>query len=74
MPARSSGTQREMDVGPVAVQKFLSGISYPATKQELIKHAKDKGAPSNVLQFMEQMDDSTFKSPVDVSRALGKLT
>ena len=31
-------------VNPIQVQKFLCGMHYPAKKDELVKHAKTKGA------------------------------
>ena len=31
-------------VNPIQVQKFLGGMNFPANKDEIVKHAKSKGA------------------------------
>lgn len=60
-------------VNPIQVQKFLSGVDYPAKKQDLIDCAKSQGADENVLKTLEQMPDDDFETPADVSQAIGKV-
>ena len=31
-----------MTVNPVQVEKFLKGVDYPATKEDLIRHAQQQ--------------------------------
>ncbi len=62
-----------MPVNPVQVQKFLGGIDYPIGKQELVEHAKSKGADDEVTSTLEQLPFEEFNSPNDVSEAIGKL-
>ena len=62
-----------MPVNPVQVQKFLGGIDYPIGKQELVEHAKSKGADDDVMSTLEQLPFEEFNSPNDVSEAIGKL-
>lgn len=31
-------------VNPIQLQKHLKGVDYPATKEDLLQHAKDQGA------------------------------
>jgi trehalose-6-phosphatase len=59
---------------PIQVQKFLSGMDYPATKDEIVKHAKSRGADDNILDTLERLpDDDNFETPADVSKAIGKI-
>ncbi|QIR39970.1 DUF2795 domain-containing protein [Tolypothrix sp. PCC 7910] len=59
---------------PISVQKFLKGIDYPATIEELIEHAQEQGADEDVLSMLEELpEDEEFESPTDVSEALGEL-
>lgn len=58
---------------PIQVQKFLGGVDYPADKSSLVKRAKDNGADENVLNALNQMRDTTYNSPSDVSEEMGKL-
>ncbi len=60
-------------VNPVQVQKFLGGLDYPASKQDLIKHAEQKGADENVRSTLEQLSDQNYETPADVSEAIGEV-
>lgn len=60
-------------VNPIQVQKYLSGVDYPASKQELIKHAEQQGADEGVRSALEQMPGETYKTPAEVSEAIGKV-
>jgi len=58
---------------PIAVEKYLKGVDCPATKDDLLEHAQDSGAPEDVLDIIEQMDDRDYESPVDVSKEVAKV-
>ncbi|SFO15320.1 DUF2795 domain-containing protein [Nitrosospira briensis] len=58
---------------PIQVQKFLSGMDYPASKEEIVDHAKSKGADENIMQTLEQLPDESFETPADVSKAIGEI-
>jgi hypothetical protein len=60
------------NVNPIQVQKFLSGIDYPATKEDLVKRAKEQGADDNVVSTLQNLSTEKFNSPNDVSEAIGK--
>ena len=58
---------------PIQVQKFLSGMDYPASKDEIVKHAKSKGADENIMDTLEQLPEEDYETPADVSKAIGKI-
>ena len=58
---------------PIQVQKFLSGMDYPATKEEIVDHAKSKGADENIMRTLEQLPDESFETPADISKAIGEI-
>lgn len=60
-------------VNPIQVQKFLEGVDYPASKEDLIKYAKEQGADENVIATLQAMPGDMFATPVDVSEAIGKI-
>ncbi len=60
-------------VNPIQVQKYLSGVNYPASKQDLVDKARQEGASQDVLQTIEKMPGQTYNSPNDVSEAIGKI-
>lgn len=62
-----------MTVNPIQLQKYLSGIDYPARKQDLIARAKQQGADRNVLDTLQSLGRDDFNSPNDVSEAIGAM-
>ncbi|PSN13496.1 hypothetical protein C7293_15680 [filamentous cyanobacterium CCT1] len=60
-------------VNPIQVQKFLKGMEYPASKQDVIEHAKQQGADENICSTLEQMPEDEFETPADVSKAIGEI-
>ena len=58
---------------PVQVQKFLGGLDYPATKQDIVKKAEREGADENVRSTLEQIGDRNYETPAAVSQAIGKV-
>lgn len=56
----------------IEVQKALGGISYPATKDQLIKHAKDNNAGTDILAVLQDIPDREYDGPNEVSKAVAK--
>ncbi|HEV7956098.1 MAG: hypothetical protein JWL94_784 [Microbacteriaceae bacterium] len=55
---------------PIQMQKFLSGIDYPASKDDLVSTAEGNGAPDDVLETLRNLSQGSFDSPTDVSSAV----
>lgn len=68
------GRQRSLaDVSVGEIQAYLGGIDYPKSKQELIDHARNQGAPQEVIDLLQKMEDKQFRAPNDVSQSIDKL-
>lgn len=61
-------------VNPIQVQKFLKGVDYPASKQDLIDKAQEYGADNNMRQMLEQLPEQEYDTPADVSKAIGDIS
>lgn len=59
-------------VNPIQLQKHLKGVDYPASKQDLINHAKQQGADENGLAALQELPDEQYETPTDVSKAIGE--
>ena len=70
---RESAAGSSAKANPIEVQKFLDGVGYPTGKGELVKEAKDHGASADVRKTLERLPDKRFKTPTDVSEAIGNL-
>lgn len=61
------------NLNPVQVQKYLKGVDYPARKDDLIKTAEAEGADQNVRSALDKLPNEEFRTPADVSKALGDI-
>jgi hypothetical protein len=55
-------------VSPIDIQKALKGMDYPATKQQILEHAK--GGGKEVLDALQKIDDREYEGPSGVSAAV----
>ena len=65
--------QGEGKVNPIQVQKFLGGIDYPCSKNDLIKTAEGKGADERVMNMLNRLPDKEYDAPTAVTREIGNL-
>ena len=55
-------------VSPIDIQKALKGMDYPATKDQILEHAK--GSDKDVLEALQKIDDREYEGPSGVSAAV----
>ena len=60
-----------MAVNPIQVEKFLKGVDYPASKDDLVKMAEKNGADEEIRSTLQQLKEDKFGSPAEVSKAIG---
>jgi len=60
-------------VSPAIVEKYLAGMHYPAEKKNLVDKAQDKGAPNDVMNLLNKLPNKTYKSPIDITKEIGKI-
>ncbi len=58
---------------PANVTKNLKGIDFPASKQDMIKHAKHGGADKDVLDELQGLEDREYGSMADVMKGFGQV-
>ncbi|MFL6073626.1 MAG: DUF2795 domain-containing protein [Mycobacteriales bacterium] len=51
----------------IEVQKCLSGVDYPASRDDLVKHAKGQGADDKLLDILRRIPDRRYDGPNAVS-------
>src|SRR4051812_37349590 len=57
-------------ISPALLQRHLHKVAYPATRAELIAHARDEY--ERVAGALEQLPDRRYARPADVSRAFAE--
>jgi hypothetical protein len=70
---KPSGRASATVANPVEVQAFLEGVGYPAGKRQLLREAESQRASRDVRATLRRLPEKNFKSPTDVSKAIGKL-
>lgn len=55
------------------VGAFLEGITYPATKDELVEYATQQRADDDVLSILERLPEETYESSSEIEDALSDL-
>ena len=59
-------------VSPIDIQKALSGMDYPAKKDDVVKHAESQGGSDEVLEALRGISDQEYDTPAAVSKAVFK--
>ena len=57
-------------MSPIDIQKALSGMDYPATKDQIVRHAEQQGGDDEVLEALKKIDDREYEGPSGVSSAV----
>lgn len=57
---------------PTDVQKYLKGVEFPTSKDDLIRQARNNGAPEELITNIENFEDDQFGGPQDVMKAYGR--
>lgn len=60
-------------INPIQLQKHLSGVDYPASKEALARQAEQNGADDEVRAILGRLPDGEYRTPADVSKAVGDL-
>ena len=55
---------------PIDIQKALSGMDYPASKDQIVSHAESSGADDEILEALRKIDDREYEGPSGVSSAV----
>jgi hypothetical protein len=58
-------------ISPALLQRHLHKAGYPATRDELIAHARDEC--DRVIAALSQLPDRRYSRPADVSRTFAEL-
>ena len=69
----SNKNEKTDHLSPATVEKYLAGMHYPAKKQALLDNARGKKAPEVVMNLLSKLPEKTCKSPIDITKEIGKI-
>jgi hypothetical protein len=55
------------------VQEILKNVNFPASKQDIINKAREKGADNNIISMLDKLTDKQFQSPADVMNEVSNI-
>lgn len=55
-------------MNPIELQKALGGMEYPASRNELVKHAQGKSADEEALSALKDLPYKKYETPTDVNK------
>ena len=59
-----------MDFNPEDAPRYLEGVDYPASKEDLISAAEDNNAPEELIEMIGTLCRPEFSNPEDVVEEL----
>jgi Protein of unknown function (DUF2795) len=63
--------QNLQNLNPGDLEKYIKGINFPASKQEVTSTLKSNGAPSEILTKVEGAAKNQFSNQGDLMSTLG---
>ena len=57
-------------VSPIDIQKALSGMDYPASKEDIVRQAEQQGGDKEVVEALKKIEDREYEGPSGVSSAV----
>jgi hypothetical protein len=52
---------------PIDIQKALKGMDYPASKDDIVRHAEENGGDKEVVEALKKIPDREYEGPSGVS-------
>jgi hypothetical protein len=59
-----------VDINPDEVTRYLDGVDYPASKEDLTSAAEDNGAPEDLLERLRTLGRTSFSDLDEVVEEL----
>jgi hypothetical protein len=63
-----------MAINPIELQKHLSGLDYPASKDAIVKKAEDSGADADTLDALKKIEDTEYDAPTAINSAVSDVS
>ncbi|MGR6035556.1 MAG: DUF2795 domain-containing protein [Candidatus Nitrosoglobus sp.] len=60
-------------VSPVDIAHALKGIDFPASRRDLVKHAKSHKAGADTVRLMQHLPDQEYRNMADVMKGVGQV-
>lgn len=55
------------------ITDFVLGVSYPASRNEIVRYAKENNFPREVVQLLIHIPNREYVDPLDINHALNHV-
>lgn len=62
-----------MSRDPSQIRSYLTGVDFPARKDEIVRAARDQNAPDDVLRELQQLPDREFRQPNEITEQMQQM-
>ncbi|HYZ34339.1 MAG TPA: DUF2795 domain-containing protein [Crenalkalicoccus sp.] len=66
-------SQADGSASPVPIARRLEGLNLPASKQEVVRHLRSKGASAEEITAIERLPDQEFRTVADMLKGIGQV-
>ena len=67
------GNSNPEKASPLAIERYIKGIHFPADKDDLIEKSKKNNAPDDVMKVLSKFEEKEYKSVIDISKEVGRI-
>lgn len=71
---KSRNAQEKMDrrtSNSARVETLINDIHFPCTRDDILTHARNNGASSEIMKILEQFPEKQYASTADIARSMG---
>jgi hypothetical protein len=66
-------SQTDGGASPAEVARHREGLSLPASKQDVVRHVRSKGANADEIAAIERLPDQEFTTVADILKGIGQV-
>ena len=66
-------SQTSSGASPVDLARHLEGLSLPASKQDVVRHLRSKGANADEITAIERLPERYFTTMADILTGIGQV-
>ena len=58
---------------PFTVLHFLLGVNFPASREQLVEHARKRSASGDIIGLLQQLPNRRYRGMADVEEAVKQM-
>lgn len=72
-PAHSQDHRHPGQPNPADIEKAVSGVHYPTTREKLVEQARKNHANTDIIDLVDRLPDHNFDSPAAVAKEISRI-